>query len=210
MVSGSDVVPSGQRLLDTPDLLDQIRNGDSEAYNELFDRYSAQLESFVRARLPSSTDNTPDVAELVQEVSIRILPFLDRIEYSGVGSFWTCLRETALVCIDEVWRDAAERLAPSARGSQPSNGATNAPAAPDRSGDHTEAGQLLRSQLVPFESVLAGLPDRSRNAFLMRLELGLDYQSIAEECDFPTAAAARQDISRTIETLGRKMADNAA
>lgn len=195
-MSGSESAASGQRLLDTPDLLDQIRNGDSEAYNELFDRYTAQLESFVGARLPTNRDNTSDVAELVQEVSIRILPFLGRIEYRGVGSFWACLRETALVCVDEVWRDAAAR--------------SKTPAAGERSSDRPGAGPLLRSQLIPFESVLNGLREQSRNAFLMRLELGLDYQSIAEECDFPSAAAARNDISRTIETLGREMAHSAA
>ncbi len=189
-MSGSDVASSGQRLLDTPDLLDQIRSGDSEAYNELFDRYTAQLESFVRARLPRKGDDSPDVADLVQEVSIRILPFLGRIEHRGVGSFWACLRETALVCVDEVWRNAA--------------------AVAQRAPDRAEAGQLHRSQLVPFESILGEMPEQSRNAFLMRLELGLDYQSIAEECEFPSAAAARQDISRTIETLGREMADSVA
>ena len=193
MVPASDVSPSGQRLLDTPDLLDQIRNGDSEAYNELFDRYTAQLESFVTARLPAKRDNSTDVAQLVEEVSIRILPFLGRIEYRGVGSFWACLRETALVCIDEIWQGGDAR--------------TNRPAQCDPSVERPEAGHLLRSQLIPFESVLNAMPDQSRNAFLMRLELGLDYQSIAEECVFSSAAAAREDISRTIETLGREMAD---
>lgn len=185
-MSGSDVAASGQRLLDTPDLLDQIRNGDSDAYNELFDRYTAQLEAFVGARLPGNRKTADDVAELVEEVSIRILPFVGRIEYRGIGSFWARLRETALVCVDEAWQD------------------------PPRNQDRSESGLLDRTQFIPFERALNDMPEQSRNAFLMRLELGLDYQSISEECAFASADAARQDISQTIENLGRELADSVA
>jgi len=63
---------------------------------------------------------------------------------------------------------------------------------------------------LTFENVIGQLPDRQRHALLMRLELGLKYKIIAEECDYPSPDAARMDVRRTMAAVGREMAGHAA
>lgn len=189
----------GPGLLDTSTLLERIRGGESEAYNELFDRYRSRLDVFLRSRLPPSARHLLETQDLVQEVCIRTLPNLERFDYRGIGSFWAYLRKIALNHAAEVWRKYASKLAEERLNQE----SWRAPAADDAP---PLAGLLAREEFETFEGVLHRLSEKKRYALLMRIELGLDFKTISSECDYPSANAARMDVTRTIEAVGREMA----
>jgi RNA polymerase sigma-70 factor (ECF subfamily) len=60
-----------------------------------------------------------------------------------------------------------------------------------------------------YQDALQRLPENQRKAVLLRVELGLSYQEIAEELGRPNANAARQLVSRGIERLSREMNEHA-
>ena len=190
---------TSSNLHETRHLLGRIRDGDADACGDLFERYRTRLELFLRARLPAPSRSLLETQDLVQETCIKTLPHVDRFQHRGIGSFWAYLRRIALNCINDVWRRNAAsfgeiRLTPDSR---------CAPEAPD---SPPLAGLVVKEQFESFERVLEKLPERRRQALLMRLELGLDYRTIADECGFSTANAARMNVQRTIETVGREMA----
>lgn len=188
----------GESLKDTCALLDRLRAGDEDARNGLFERYRPRLDLFLRARLPGRFRALLDTQDLVQEVCVRVLPRLDAFEYRGLGSFWTYLRRIALNQVRDAWNAAARRKVVSLP-----QDSRNAPAA----GEATPLFDLLdREEFEAFERVLATIPERRRHALLLRLELDLEFKMIAEECDYPSANAARMDVTRLIERVAREMA----
>lgn len=190
-------------LMDTSDLLTRAQGGNSEACNNLFDRYRKYLEAFLGGRLPRKARSLMETQDLVQEVYIRALPNLNHFVYRGIGSFWAYLRKIALHYIFEVWRSY-------------SNGSKEMPL-PEESWLSPAAGDappliglLEKEQFESYERAVDKLAERKRYAFLMRIELGLDYSTIAKECDYTSADAARMDVRRTIEWLVKEMTDHAA
>jgi DNA-directed RNA polymerase specialized sigma24 family protein len=63
----------------------------------------------------------------------------------------------------------------------------------------------MRKRLELFENALRFLSERSREALLMRLGLDLDYSSIAAECGFPSADAARKAVDRAKRRVATEM-----
>jgi len=190
-------------LLETADLLDRIRAGDQEARGDLLQRYRRQLDLFLRARLPVAARGLSETQDIVQDVCIKALPYLDRFEYRGIGSFWAYLRRIALNHLADVWR----RFSSGVTGQRLPQETWCAPASPDAT---PLEGLLDREQFEAFEAVIGNLPERRRYSLLMRIELGLEYGIIAKECEYPSPDAARMDVRRTMEIVGREMAGDAA
>jgi len=193
---------STSNLQETQELLGRIRDGDADACGALLERYRSRLEIFLRARLSAAARSLLETQDLVQEACIKTLPHVDRFQHRGIGSFWGYLRRIALNCVNDVYR---QRAAMNGNCRLPQE-SWCAPAAPD---SPPITGLLVREQFESFEKVLEKQTEKRRHALLMRLELGLDYQTIADECGFPTANAARMDVQRTIESVGKEMADHA-
>ncbi|HKB14637.1 MAG TPA: sigma-70 family RNA polymerase sigma factor [Planctomycetota bacterium] len=195
-VAGSSPREGGSSLLRTEALLSRTRAGDEAARAELLDRYRPYLERFLHARLPAAARGLHDTHDLVQDTLLRALESLPRFEYRGVGSFWGFLRAIARNHLIEVSRRAAHP----ARGSPlPEDGVEARPAR-----DPDPSTVVLRGeQIEAFEAALSTLPEKHREALLMRIELGVDYASIAAECGFPSADAARMAVTRaTVRVAG--------
>lgn len=201
MENKSDFNPHSN-LLETGDLISRIRAGEGQAQSELFDRYSYRLNAFMRARLPVAARGLMETQDLVQEVCIRVVPSLEQFDYRGIGSFWAYLRRIALNYVHEVWRKFATRQVqePLLQESW---------CAPEAQDSPPLTGLIQKEQFQSFEHALEKLEERKRQALLMRLELGLQYRIIAEECGYSSEDAVRKDIHRNLDRVAMEMESHA-
>jgi RNA polymerase sigma-70 factor, ECF subfamily len=185
-------------LSQTADLLSRAKAGDESARDELFTRYRPRLQRFLRMRIPNAARDLGSTQDLVQEVCMRAYKALERFEYRGVGSFWAFLRTIGL---NEV-RQAANRAHRRGPRGQLMEESWNAPSSPDT----LPPERVVKNEdLEAFETALGRIPDKQRTALLLRLELGMDFASIAVDCEFPSADAARMAVTRTIQQIGKEM-----
>jgi len=62
-----------------------------------------------------------------------------------------------------------------------------------------------RETLDRYESALAQLPERQREAVVLRIELGFTHQQVADAVGCPSDSAARMLVSRAVAQLAEKM-----
>ena len=184
-------------LLATVDLVTRARQGDRPAAEQLFRRYRAHLEAFVYSRVPLRARRLVDTQDIVQDVCIKILVALDRFEARGVGSFWCFARTIASNHLIDCSRRGGALHETTLR-----DGSGSCPPAfvPDPS-KQAEA----REWAEDFDRELAKLPERLRIAILARLELKLEWNVIAEECDYPSPDAARVAVKRALGEIAKRM-----
>jgi RNA polymerase sigma-70 factor (ECF subfamily) len=186
-------------LLATRELLARVERGDQSARDDLFARYRQRLERFIRARLPDDLRVLAETQDFAQEVSIKALSALERFEYRGLGSFWAYLRRIALNHMIEVGRKQTRRgdrvSLPEGSSAPPLASASTSPL----------SALVRREEFLAFESALERVPERQRQALLMRLELDLDYEVIAGECGYPSADAARMSIARALKQVAEDL-----
>ena len=189
---------SESELLQTGDLLARYKGGDRAAADDLFRRYRSRIDLFLRARLPAGLRRLGDTDDLVQEVCIKILRALDRFELRNIGAFWWFARSIAKNHLIDMMR--RNRAIPEGELRESSDAAPSDP----RPGplpvviDH-EAAEA-------FDRALENVSDHVRRGLLMRLELGLDWSVVAEDCGFPSPDAARVAIKRALGAIAREMA----
>jgi len=171
------------------------------AHEELLLRFRPRLAAWLRQRVPKRAHSLEDTQDVVQDVCIKAFEGLERFEQRGIGSFWRFLRTAAKNQLIDVARrhrheDEREPLAEDSRA---------APAA--RAGtplDDAERAEVAEA----FERALDKLrqkDERLADAVMLRLELDVDYKSIAAECGFPSEDAARVAIARAVTVVAREM-----
>ncbi len=184
-------------LIATIELVTLARQGDRSAAEQLFRRYRPRLEAFLYARVPLRARHLFDTQDVVQDVCVKIFAALDRFKAHGIGSFWCFARSVARNHLIDAARrgDAVHETAiHEGSGSCPE---MVAPGPPEVSQGHEAAED--------FDRALEKLPDRVRTALLMRLELGMEWSVIAEECDYPSPDAARVAIKRALQEIAKEM-----
>lgn len=184
-------------LLTTGDLLSRARSGDREAIEVLFGRYRQVLQNFLHKRLPHASRSLLETQDLVQEVLTRVITALPSFEYRGIGSFWAYLRQIALNHLYEIARKS-QRTDQRVVSLQESS--LIEPTSPS-----LLAVVSGREEFQAFEKGLAALSSKQREALLLRVELELSYDTIATECGFSSADAARMAIVRTIKQMCQEM-----
>lgn len=190
--------PQPHDLSQTGELLQRAQGGDEKARNDLFERFWPKLAAYLRQRLPQHARSLEETQDMVQDVCIKAFQNLPRFEDRGIGSFWMFLRTTAHnQLIDTVRRhkrdEKKEAIAEESHA---------APSAPARSPLQDAAGREIVER---FEQALARLPQRMQQAITMRLELDVDYQTIADECGWASPDAARVAIARALLQLSKEM-----
>jgi RNA polymerase sigma-70 factor (ECF subfamily) len=185
-------------LLATVDLVTRVQQGDRAAVERLFRRYRPRLESFLFARVPPRARRLCDTQDLVQEVCLKILAALDRFHARGIGSFWWFARSIARNLLIDIGRRSDAAPETSMR-----DGSSSCPSAP---GPSPSKEAERNESAAAFDRALEHLPEKQRTALLMRLELGLEWNLIAADCDFPSADAARVAVKRGLQEMAREMA----
>jgi RNA polymerase sigma factor (sigma-70 family) len=176
------------------DLLLKAQSGDDDALNRLLGRYLPRLQRWASGRLPSGVRTMLDTGDLVQDAVINALRHLDTFEIRTEGALQAYLRRAVNNRITDLYRRAATRRA---RGEMPEE-IVAAGTSPLEAAIGAEA-------LEHYERALASLNDGERQAIVLRVELGLDYEEMAAQLAKPSADAARMAVTRAITRLAAEM-----
>lgn len=179
---------------DTGDLLDRARGGDEQALNALFERHLPALRRWASGRLPQWARDVADTTDLVQETVIDALKHLDRFEHRGPGALQAYLRQAVVNRIRNELRRVARRGVPEVLDS----------GVQDQGASPLEAA-IGQEMLEEYDAALARLRPDEREAIVSRVELGLDYQEIADVLQKPSANAARMAVVRALVRLAEEM-----
>ncbi|MBI3818560.1 MAG: sigma-70 family RNA polymerase sigma factor [Planctomycetes bacterium] len=187
----------------TLDLLQRVRAGDREALEGLFVHFRRPLELYLHAQLPLVVRSVQDTQDAVQEVMMRMLKTLPNYKYRGVGSLWGYIRMIARNYVLEQVRERKHWGA--AKGQTGDAPAPETPAKQASPFTHAEA----RERFELYEHALSRIPERTRRALLMKLELKLEFADIARECGFSSADAARMAVARAVRQMAQALGEGA-
>jgi RNA polymerase sigma-70 factor (ECF subfamily) len=196
------MMPASQDMTDVKadssvDLLVKAQSGDGEALNDLLTRYLPRLKRWASGRLPANMRTMLDTADLVQDAVINALRNLNTLEIRSEGTLQAYLRRAVINRIIDLYRRAGRRPI---RGEMPED-AASAATSPLEAAIGAEA-------VESYERALARLTDDEREAIVLRVELGFNYQEIAEQLGKPSADAARMAVGRAIARLADEMRRN--
>jgi RNA polymerase sigma-70 factor (ECF subfamily) len=176
-------------------LVERIRAGDTEAFEELFRAYYAPLASFAHAHSESREVAEEIVQDLflhiwshrsVWEVSTHLRSYLYVATLNRVRSFRRSQR---------VHRTAHDLLEREGR----LRGAHQAPGRSDDAIAHHEVLTALRT-------AIAELPDRTREVFLLNRDAGLSYREVAMRLGI-TVKTVEFHMGRALAGLRERLAD---
>lgn len=183
-------------LSSTRELISRSNAGDDDARDHLAERCLPVLSRWARGRLPKYGRDLSETDDLVQITLVRALNNLENFDAKGPGAFLAYLRTVLLSCVkDEVRRTSRARqrivLAQSVK---------------LRTAEGTDSIANLED-LEAFEAAVNQLPEPKRTAVILRVELGMDFESIARELECPSANAARMMVQRALATLAKELPD---
>jgi RNA polymerase sigma factor (sigma-70 family) len=176
------------------DLLLKAQSGDEDALNRLLARYLPRLQRWASGRLPWGLRTMLDTGDLVQDAIVNALPHLKQLEIRTDGALLSYLRRAVKNRVIDLHKRAGRRPV---REEIPDN-AEAACASP-------EASAIAAESLERYERALASLRNEERQAIVMRVELGLDYDEMATQLGKPSADAARMAVTRAIVRLADRM-----
>jgi non-specific serine/threonine protein kinase len=182
--------PAARTTRSTASLLDQVREGDPAATARLVKRYLPILHRWAHGRLPARARHYSDTDDLVQVALIRGLRHVKDFEHRRTGSFFAYMRQILRNQIrDEIRRPGAKAEVVELSEELPD----------DRVSPLERV--IERQSLDLYESALATLPAKQREAVVMRLEMGFSYREIADQLGSPSEEAARITVRRGLERI---------
>jgi RNA polymerase sigma-70 factor (ECF subfamily) len=185
---------TGGPLESTAVLLRRAKDGDAGARDALLRRHLGPLRRWAHGRLPRGLRDLAETDDLVQSTLLRALSHLEDFEPRHEGAFFAYLRQILLNAIRDEVRRAGRRPG---RAGLPEELAAPGPSLLEET--------LGSATLEAYERALGGLPEDQQRAVIMRIELGLTHQEIADALGKPTADAARMTVSRALVRLAEAM-----
>jgi RNA polymerase sigma-70 factor (ECF subfamily) len=176
------------------DLLVKAQSGDETALNQLLERYLPRLRRWASGRLPFGLRTMLDTGDLIQDAIVSALPHLRKLEIRSESAFLFYLQRAVKNRIIDLHKRSRRRPV---REKIPVDAAA-AGLSPQEEAIGAEA-------LERYERALASLKSEERQALVLRVELGLDYQEIATELAKPSPDAARMAVTRAMVRLAEKM-----
>ena len=187
---GGDVVES------TAELLTRVRAGDAPARERLVSRFLPALSRWAHGRLPSRARGMVDTNDLVQDSLLRALDKVEQFEPRREGAFLSYLRSILMNQIRDEIRRVERRPAREPLGEHH----------PEKSPSPLELA-IGAEVLERYETALARLPEDQREAVILRVELGLSHQEVADATGRPSANAARMFAARALVQLAEAMGE---
>jgi RNA polymerase sigma factor (sigma-70 family) len=178
------------------ELLQQAQSGDSDALNQLLARYLPRLQHWASRRLPAGLRTMLDTADLVQDAIINTLPHLKRLEIRSDLALQFYLQRAVKNRVIDLYKRSRRRPT---REELP----IDLPAA----GISPHEAAVGAQKIERYERALESLKKDDREAIVLRVELGLDYDEIATQLGKPSADAARMAVTRAIVRLADKMGE---
>jgi RNA polymerase sigma-70 factor (ECF subfamily) len=191
--------PEGPGELEsTTELIGRARGGDRAALDRLFARLYPPLRRWTRGRLPGWARDLADTEDLVQEALVQTFKRMGEFDPRGGGALQAYVRQAILNRIRDELRRAGRRPAPIGfDGSEVDGGLSPL--------EHA----IGREAVDRYERSLARLKPRDREAVIARIEMGFDYDELADLLGTPTADAARKTAERALVRLAAEMKDDA-
>jgi RNA polymerase sigma-70 factor (ECF subfamily) len=181
-------------LESTAHLLARVRRGDIAASNNLVKRYLPVLREWAHGRLPMQARDLVDTDDLVQVTLVRALGKVESFEPRREGAFLAYLRRILLNQI----RDELRRITRAPRRERLTADVL------DRAPSPLEA-TVARGTFMEYEAALSRLPERQREAVILRAELGFSYREVAEAVGCASDDAARMLVTRGLNRVARLM-----
>jgi RNA polymerase sigma-70 factor, ECF subfamily len=178
------------------ELLVKAQSGDDDALNQLLARYLPRLKRWASRRLPRGLRTMLDTADLVQDAIVSALPHLNRLEIRTDRALEFYLQRAVKNRIIDLHKRGRRR---------PTH--EEVPIDLPSTGTSPHESALGAEMLVRYERALASLRKEDREAIVLRVELGLDYEEMATQLGKPSADAARMAVTRAIVRLADKMGE---
>ena len=175
-------------------LLARARSGDREALERLFRRYRPILRRWARGRLPVWARELVDTDDLVQDTLIATVRRIETFEPHHDGALLAYLRQALQNRIREEIRR---------RGRGPDRDSLDAQT-PDDTASPLERTVGLQN-LERYEAALGRIRAEDRELIVLRMEMGLSYDELAEAAGKPSANAARMAVLRALFRLGKEI-----
>ena len=176
------------------DLLLKAQSGDDDALNQLLARYLPRLRRWASGRLPWGAPDDAGHGDLVQDAIINALPHLKQLEIRTDRALQSYLQRAV-----KNPHHRSSQTRPTAAG------ARGNPGRPSAAGTSPQEAAIGAEALERYERALASLKKEDRQAIVLRVELGLDYEEMATQLGKPSADAARMAVTRAIVRLADKM-----
>lgn len=189
-------------LMTSGELVQRARAGEVGAVDALIRRYEPRLRAYIHARVPRSARRMWDTQDVAQDVCIKLVAALKDFEVRGLGSFWNfalTLARNRLIDVRRRGDARPEQALPEQSGFAPPD---PQPSAADR--------LVTQEQVDAFDRAVARRPEPLQTAIRLRMDLSIEWQQIADECDFPSAAAARMAVTRALQGIAKEMAHGEA
>ena len=180
----------------TASLLARARQSDQRATNQLFARYLPRLTTWAYGRLPARARGLLDTKDLVQLTLLRAFTRLEAFQPRREGAFLAYLCQILVNEIRQALSRASRRPDQQALASDLED--------PGPSPLESAVG---RETLEAYEAGLMKLTDEQREAVVLRVEMGLTYQEIADAMESPSPNAARMLVARGLARLAELMDD---
>ena len=174
----------------TVHLLERARAGDTAAVDALFARYLPRLRRWASGRLPRWARDLSDTQDLVQETLLQTFKRVETFDARGEGAFQAYLRQAVLNRVRSELRRFRRRPEATDLDSQ-------------QVGDSPSPLEdaIGREALEHYEAALAELRPEERELVIARIELGYDYDELAESFGRPSSDAARKAVQRAVARL---------
>jgi RNA polymerase sigma-70 factor, ECF subfamily len=175
-------------------LIERARVGDQEAIERLFARHLKPLQRWASGRLPKWARDLTDTDDLVQDTLVQTFKRIEAFEPRRVGALQAYLRQAVLNRI----RNELRR-----KGRQPH--ATDLENIDVESAESPLEQAIGREAVERYEQALQRLTAEEREAIIARVELGYNYEELAEALSKPTSEAARKAARRALVRLAHEM-----
>ncbi len=178
----------------TISLLERARAGDTAASEALFCRCIPPLQRWARGRLPQWARDVADTHDVVQDAVVQTFKRIETFDARGEGALQAYLRQAVMNRIRDHIRRVGRR-----------------PEMSELDPEHADAGPSPLEQAVGqeavdrYESALARLTDTDRELIVATIELGYDYQQLADATGRRSADAARKAAKRALIKLAEEM-----
>jgi RNA polymerase sigma-70 factor (ECF subfamily) len=191
-------------LTPTRELVELSRAGRAEAREELFERYSARVLHMVRMRLGAKLRERLESVDIVQNVMAEAFGRLGDFEMREESSLvnWLARMVQSNICNQANYFQAAKRdvNAEVAADAREPEGGPSTPLYGKLPTPSLEVGRTEEVELI--REAIASLPERYREAILLRDYAGARWQDVADEIGVDSADAARLLHSRAVSKLG--------
>jgi RNA polymerase sigma-70 factor (ECF subfamily) len=182
-------------------LMLRVQADDTEAFRELFGRFSPRILQYVR-RLVS---HQARAEELVQDVFVQVFRFRHRYRPESKLATWI-FRIATNMCLNEL-RRPERKLKVDLWDATGPDGEPQEPVLPDLEGVSPEDGAAARELAVAIDREIEALPPKQRAALMLARIDGLPYRDIAEVLG-STEGAVKALLFRATHALRERLRDH--